>query len=444
MPFERICFMVMPFGVKETHATTPDAPVRVDFDRVWNLLWKPLIIKLKYEPVRADADLCASLVREMIERLALSDLVLADVTLQNANVFYEVGVRHAAAEKGCVLVAADWSRQPFDTQSMRHAAFRLAGEAMTDAEAHDNVASLLPRVSQLAGSKTPCYELEGFPRLPMERTVAFRDALKRMNAWNGRVTALRELPAVPERAAGVHALVEEFQLSEEESLTVAFELLKLVRDTLDWTAMVAFFNQLPSSLKEVDAFREQYALAQANSGDIQDAIVALTQLIRSSGSTPEREGLLGGRYKRLWRKERNTNERAAGSYLDLAIKHYEIGRELDLNEYYCASNLPLLLKARGEAGDAETAVRVSTCVVAACERAINRGSRDDFLHPTLLVAAFHAGDLAKAKELAVLVKKRPTLWIQKTTVDDLTDIVVQTDPPLRDELAAILRGFTEF
>jgi hypothetical protein len=32
----------------------------------------------------------------MIERLAISDLVLADVSIPNGNAYYEVGIRHAA------------------------------------------------------------------------------------------------------------------------------------------------------------------------------------------------------------------------------------------------------------------------------------------------------------------------------------------------------------
>ena len=40
-----------------------------------------------------------SIIRDMIERLALSDMVLADVSIPNANVFYEVGVRHAGLDR---------------------------------------------------------------------------------------------------------------------------------------------------------------------------------------------------------------------------------------------------------------------------------------------------------------------------------------------------------
>jgi hypothetical protein len=119
--------MVTPFGTKETNATC-GGPAKVNFDVLWEMLFEPAIVELGYEAVRADADLGASIIRDMIERLALSDLVIADVTLSNANVFYEVGVRHAARESGCVLVGATWTKQPFDTQSFRHEPYELAGE----------------------------------------------------------------------------------------------------------------------------------------------------------------------------------------------------------------------------------------------------------------------------------------------------------------------------
>jgi hypothetical protein len=438
MPYKPICFMVMPFGVKPTKVQAAGAPLQVNFDRVWNELFKPLISEdLNYEPVRADADLGASISREMIERLTLSDLVLADLTLPNANVFYEVGVRHAACEKGCVLVAADWARQPFDTQSMRHEKYALAGENITDEEARSNRAQLAKRVKQLAGSKTPCYELDGFPKLSKARTLAFQEELFRMNELNARVTTLRESPPTAQRDAGVQALLGEFKATGQGSLTVAFEFLKLVRDTCDWKATSGFVEQLPEAIRKHGLFVEQHALALAKGGDPFQGIVALRALIASDGATPEREGLLGGRYKQLWRTTRATEARASAGYLDQAIEHYERGRDLDLNEYYAASNLPLLLKSRGSAGDAERAARVATCVVAACERAIVRGTSDEYVYPTLLGAAFHAGDVAKARELAVRVRRDPQNWKLESTLADLADVLKISDSSVRDELAAV-------
>jgi hypothetical protein len=46
--------------------------------------------------VRADQDTGALIITQMVERLYFADLVLADMTIPNGNVYYEVGVRHAA------------------------------------------------------------------------------------------------------------------------------------------------------------------------------------------------------------------------------------------------------------------------------------------------------------------------------------------------------------
>ena len=78
--------------------------------------------------MRADQETGALIINQMLERLYFSDLVLADLTIPNGNVYYEIGLRHAARESGCVLLAADWSKQLFATlRSIRPCAIRCRG-----------------------------------------------------------------------------------------------------------------------------------------------------------------------------------------------------------------------------------------------------------------------------------------------------------------------------
>ena len=79
-----------------------------------------------------------------------------------------------------------------------------------------------------------------------------------------------------------------------------------------------------------------------------DAIAKLEELIARSGPTPERLGLLGGRYKRLFA---NAKDEDKAELLNSAIDAYERGMELDLNQYYCSSNLPRLYRQRKLDGD---------------------------------------------------------------------------------------------
>ena len=84
-----ICFMVMPYGTKETGAKRGQGPTKVNFDALWRKAFEPLIKELGYDPVRADQDIGALIIHEMLERLYFADLVLADMTLPNGNIYVE-------------------------------------------------------------------------------------------------------------------------------------------------------------------------------------------------------------------------------------------------------------------------------------------------------------------------------------------------------------------
>ena len=57
--------------------------------------------------------------KHYMEELYHADVVLADVTFWNPNVFYELGIRQALSQKGAVLVAASGTSLPFDVKGQR-------------------------------------------------------------------------------------------------------------------------------------------------------------------------------------------------------------------------------------------------------------------------------------------------------------------------------------
>lgn len=117
---DQVAFVVMPFRRKPTGRTEQHVPAEVDFDALWERVYQPVLSDLGYQTVRADRDAGALIITQMIQRLAIADIVVADITLANANVHYEIGIRHAAKERGCVLIAADWARPVFDVDQMRN------------------------------------------------------------------------------------------------------------------------------------------------------------------------------------------------------------------------------------------------------------------------------------------------------------------------------------
>jgi len=110
-------FVVMPFGTRtsDTGGEVPRPEAQVDFDRVYDLLLKPAIELAGCEPFRADEEQGAGDIRtDMFFELVTADFVLADVSVFNPNVFYELGVRHGVTPRGTILVSGGWRPAPFD------------------------------------------------------------------------------------------------------------------------------------------------------------------------------------------------------------------------------------------------------------------------------------------------------------------------------------------
>jgi tetratricopeptide (TPR) repeat protein len=112
-------FVVMPFGTKPLDTSPVDDPARprsaIDFNRVYELLLKPAIEYAGCKPFRADEELGAGDIRtDMFFELVTAEFVLADVSIFNPNVFYELGVRHGVCPHGTIIVTGGWSAAPFD------------------------------------------------------------------------------------------------------------------------------------------------------------------------------------------------------------------------------------------------------------------------------------------------------------------------------------------
>ena len=115
-------FVVMPFGRKEARAAeaaTADRPARpaveVDFDLVYDRLVAPAVVRAGCLPFRADRETGAGDIRtDMFYELVTADVVVADISVLNANVFYELGIRQGVAARGIFMIHGGWSRRPFD------------------------------------------------------------------------------------------------------------------------------------------------------------------------------------------------------------------------------------------------------------------------------------------------------------------------------------------
>ena len=366
-----ICFMVMPFGTKETRAKPP-APIKLNFNSLWEKAISPALEELGYQPVRADQDLGALIIQEMLERLYFSDLVVADLTIPNGNVYYEIGIRHAARKAGCVLISADWSQALFDIDQMRQLRYPLPEEEVSDETAAKIREALVKGVPAMASGEGPMFQtLPGYPdekAVDLSRASAIKDYLRDLSAFQAEVRAVAYAPNESRKQLALGLRDKYYSRQAPLVPAVALELLYLLRDHTGWQETVAYIDSLPDSIRLLPTVREQRCLAQSKTGDHLAAIGALEELIKISGATSEREGLIGGIFKRLYRA---AAEPQKSMYLTKAIEHYDRGMKLDLNDYFPSCNLPRLYRTRARKGDDDRSRAAATVARLACERALS-------------------------------------------------------------------------
>ena len=100
------CFVIMPFSA------TTEKHTELYWDNFFLKFVKPSIEKLGYSCSRSKAQ-PSNIIKDIFKELIDADLVLAVLTDFNANVWYELGSRHAL-RKGTIMMIEEGQKLPFD------------------------------------------------------------------------------------------------------------------------------------------------------------------------------------------------------------------------------------------------------------------------------------------------------------------------------------------
>ena len=181
----------MPFGRKADAAGNA-----VDFDAVYRDLIVPAVTESGLDPLRADDEQLGGIIHKpMFERLLLCEYAVADLTTANANVYYELGVRHAVRPHSTVLLYASTTRLPFDVSPLRYLPYEL-GPGGVVAHLQECRAALVAglRAAQLAQVDSPLFQLlEGYPAPALDRlkTDVFREQVEYSKTMKRRLAEAR-------------------------------------------------------------------------------------------------------------------------------------------------------------------------------------------------------------------------------------------------------------
>jgi len=120
MDYSKICFVIMPFGLRNVEGK------EIDFDKIYQNVFEPAINAVLLpeggclQAKRTDKDyFSANIDTEMFQYLEYSRFALVDITGLNANVFYELGVRHHGNQSGTAIFRQADKVIPFDISHIK-------------------------------------------------------------------------------------------------------------------------------------------------------------------------------------------------------------------------------------------------------------------------------------------------------------------------------------
>jgi tetratricopeptide (TPR) repeat protein len=197
-------FVVIPFGIKQG----------IDFNRVYHDLIRPALETAGFDVFRGDEELRAGDIRpDMFQELLLADLVVAELSTDNPNVWYELGVRHSLRARGVIQVQAAREYMPFDIYVDRALRYHIK-DGIPDPEfiEHDRaaIAQFANETLQFWYSRrvNPVYHLLRHLKEPDWKSLRVEEAKELWAAqeqWERRIDVARRL----RRAGDILVLADE-------------------------------------------------------------------------------------------------------------------------------------------------------------------------------------------------------------------------------------------
>ena len=355
-------FVAMPFGTKPGADGTP-----IDFNRVYAELLRPALEDAGCWVFRADEEAQAGDIRtDMFQELLVADLVLADLTLDNPNVWYELGVRHALRARGVVLVQGPRASSPFDIYTDRKLRYGVQSGGPDPATLAADRAAIAHMARQTLASSTrrivsPVYALlphlqqPQWQQLLLEGGNEFGAAYQQ---WRSRMDVARQ----KNRAGDILVLADETPvraLATEARFHAGRALLRMQQFGFALEQFDAALAIDPEHLQS----RQQRVVCLGRLGQFEEAREAAAALTRARDDDPECWALAGRVEKDAWMQRfrpADGHAAAPGALRDTAAQEdallaealapYRRGFAIDARSFYAGINALTLSVLRAHLG----------------------------------------------------------------------------------------------
>lgn len=343
-------FIVRPFGNKNG----------IDFDRIEAELIRPAMEQAGLTGGTTGEFLQQGNIRtDMFEQLLIADLVIADISIHNANVFYELGIRHALRDKRTFLIKSkeDNSRDidvPFDLKTDRY----LSYDAKNPGGAVDLLAAALKVTLDSQNADSPVYQLlpglePADPGKALVVPLDFREEVERVEAAKncGDLQLLAaEVDGFAWRIAGLRLIGNaQFRLKDWPGAKVTWQAVRDCDDTdvEANTLLGTIFQRLGDRVSSDQAVER-----------------ALQNKDTSAGERAEVRALMGRNAKNQWEQTWASSTvvvdaqktALASPYLERSLELYRRGFIEDRNHFYSGLNALAMVTMLTELAQAQSTI----------------------------------------------------------------------------------------
>jgi hypothetical protein len=258
----------------------------IDFDAVYRHLIVPSVTEAGLDPIRTDEQMTGGVIQKAIfEGLILCEYTIADLTTANANVFYELGLRHAVRPACTVLIFGESGGQlPFDVASLHAIPYKLSPDGKPANPAADSaaIANRL-KATKAMPTDSPVFQLvEGFPDIQRLKTDVFRDRVRYSIQMKDKLATARK-----QGADAVRAVEQVLGSIAEAEAGIVIDLFLSYRAVKAWQCMIDLVPKMSQPLAATVMVREQLGLALNRVGRGDEAERVLLDLIASRGRSSE-------------------------------------------------------------------------------------------------------------------------------------------------------------
>ncbi len=331
------CFVVIGFGMKTDYSTG-----RVlNLDKTYTELIKPAFDEVGVNVFRAiDVNRSGSIDEIMYQWLYKADLVIADLSTLNANVFYELGVRHAQKPNTTIVISESevLKKIPFDLGHTVIHAYEHLGESISDKEKKRFVKHLADLVRSIIEN-------------PIERDSPVYTYMRGMKPpeYVDLEKRIAEMEAEEKKAAAADP-----DAVKKESLAMIIDAAEAAKNSKDFPTAIAMFTTAVKQSPTDIFLRQRLALVTYKNKDQDPDDEVAIQAMREAekildyckpdiSTDPETLGLAGAINKRLYDRTGEIQ------FLEKSIRYYERGFYVK-QDYYNGINVAYMytLKALQE------------------------------------------------------------------------------------------------